>query len=280
MPSRRFSISSNNTPESISPSISIVQLRRRIARRMILLQRETLEDYVKSLRSDANEVEQLFNDDSHQCYQLLSGSGVLRDSPKENSAKDHQSESGARRFSNLGAGLFNRRGGLFGCDCRLRGTVQQPEQYSRADLRHRCERKDRRQGPRREFIPESIAKGVTSARLRRFFARTANGDYQISRSIRDMCTFARQNVCQDPPFSRIDLITCRNVLIYLGPQLQRKCIPVFHYALNPDGYLMLGTSESVGGYADLFALVDKKHKIYVKKATALRPGSRLCAPRK
>ena len=90
-----------------------------------------------------------------------------------------------------------------------------------------------------------------------------------------MCTFARQNVCQDPPFSRIDLVTCRNVLIYLGPQLQRKCIPVFHYALNPDGYLMLGTSESVGGYADLFALVDKKHKIYVKKATALRPGSRL-----
>ena len=92
----------------------------------VLLQRETLEDYVKSLRSDANEVEQLFNDDSHQCYQLLSGSGVLRDSAEENPAKDHQSESGARRFSNLGAGLFNRRGGLFGGDCRLRGTVQQP----------------------------------------------------------------------------------------------------------------------------------------------------------
>ena len=122
------------------------------------------------------------------------------------------------------------------------------------------------------IFPGSIAKGVTSTRLRRFFTKTPNGDYQISRSIRDMCTFARQNVCQDPPFSHIDLITCRNVLIYLGPPLQKKCIPVFHYALNPDGYLMLGTSESVGGFADLFALVDKKQKIYVKKATALRPA--------
>ena len=122
------------------------------------------------------------------------------------------------------------------------------------------------------IYPESIAKGVTSARLRRFFARTANGDYQISRSIRDMCTFARQNVCQAPAFFpyRSRYVSQRS--IYLGPQLQRKCIPVFHYALNPDGYLMLGTSESVGGYADLFALVDKKHKIYVKKATALRPA--------
>ncbi len=93
-----------------------------------------------------------------------------------------------------------------------------------------------------------------------------------------MCTFARQNVCEDPPFSHIDLITCRNVLIYLGPQLQKKCIPIFHYALNPDGYLMLGTSESVGSFADLFALVDKKHKIYLKKFIGLRPPLDFRAP--
>jgi two-component system CheB/CheR fusion protein len=98
-----------------------------------------------------------------------------------------------------------------------------------------------------------------------------NGRYQIRRAIRDMCTFAGQNVCEDPPFSHIDLISCRNVLIYLGPRLKKRCIPIFHYALTRDGYLLLGTSESVGGFADLFALVDKKHKIYAKKATTLRP---------
>jgi two-component system CheB/CheR fusion protein len=122
---------------------------------------------------------------------------------------------------------------------------------------------------RNGIYPESIKQEVSPERLHRFFIK-ADGSYQISKRVREMCIFAEQNVIKDPPFSRLDLISCRNVLIYFGPVLQRKVIPIFHYALNPNGYLMLGTSESVGIFLDLFALVDKKNKIYAKKA-ALSP---------
>jgi two-component system CheB/CheR fusion protein len=116
------------------------------------------------------------------------------------------------------------------------------------------------------IYPETIKQDVTPERLRRFFIKV-NGNYQISKKVRDLCIFAEQNLIKDPPFSGLDLISCRNVLIYFGPVIQRKVIPIFHYALQPTGYLMLGTSESVGTFLDLFALVDKKNKIYAKKAT-------------
>ena len=246
-------------------------LRRRIARRIVLLQRETLEDYVKSLRSDANEVEQLFNDILINVTSFFRDPASFASLQKKILPKIIKAKAGHGDFRiwvpgcSTGEEVYSVAIAVFEALCNSRNNIR--VRIFGTDVSEKIVAK-----ARGGIYPESIAKGVTSARLRRFFARTANGDYQISRSIRDMCTFARQNVCQDPPFSRIDLVTCRNVLIYLGPQLQRKCIPVFHYALNPDGYLMLGTSESVGGYADLFALVDKKHKIYVKKATALRPA--------
>ncbi len=102
-------------------------------------------------------------------------------------------------------------------------------------------------------------------RLRRFFHR-APGGYQISKSIRDMCVFARQNVFSDPPFSRMDLISCRNVLIYLSAVLQKKVIPIFHYALKENGFLLVGNSEGLlGAGAEIFTLVDRKNKIYQKK---------------
>ena len=107
-------------------------------------------------------------------------------------------------------------------------------------------------------------------RLRRFFAKTGRG-YRINKLIRDLCVFARQDVNKDPPFSRLDLISCRNLLIYFGSVLQKKVLPIFHYALKPTGYLMLGSSETIGGYASLFALIDKKHKIYAKKPQGPRP---------
>ncbi|HBE80841.1 MAG TPA: hypothetical protein DDW65_24100 [Firmicutes bacterium] len=116
------------------------------------------------------------------------------------------------------------------------------------------------------IYPESIRQDLTPERLRRFFIKV-NGSYQISKKVRDLCIFAEQNVIKDPPFSGLDLISCRNVLIYFGPVIQRKVIPIFHYALKPTGYLLLGTSESVGTFLDLFALADKKNKIYAKKAT-------------
>jgi two-component system CheB/CheR fusion protein len=121
------------------------------------------------------------------------------------------------------------------------------------------------------FYPESITAEVSPERLRRFFVR-ANGGYQIHKSLRDLCIFARQNVVSDPPFSRMDLISCRNVLIYLDAVLQKKVLPIFHYALNPGGHLLLGTSETVGASAELFSLVDRRHKLYRKKLTAYRPS--------
>lgn len=101
-------------------------------------------------------------------------------------------------------------------------------------------------------------------RLRRFFAKR-DGTYRINRNVRDLCTFARQNITADPPFSRLDLISCRNVLIYLSPQLHRRCIPQFHYALNPGGYLILGPAESVDFYDKLFEPLDRKNRIYAKR---------------
>ena len=94
--------------------------------------------------------------------------------------------------------------------------------------------------------------------------------YQISKSIRDLCVFARQDVTKDPPFSGIDLISCRNVLIYLGPVFQKRILPLFHYALKDTGYLLLGESETIGLFADLFAPVDAKHRIYSRKSVASR----------
>src|SRR5438094_2443573 len=115
--------------------------------------------------------------------------------------------------------------------------------------------------------PESIAADVSPERLRRFFAKVEDG-YRISKTIRDRCVFARQNLLQDPPFSRIDVISCRNVLIYLGPVLQKRIMPIFHYALKPRGFLMLGEAEGITSTAsDLFELMDRKHKIYCRKPT-------------
>ncbi|HYL99319.1 MAG TPA: CheR family methyltransferase, partial [Blastocatellia bacterium] len=120
------------------------------------------------------------------------------------------------------------------------------------------------------IYPDGIGADVSPERLRRFFMKVEGG-YQINKAIRDMCIFARQDVTRDPPFSKLDLISCRNVLIYLGPVLQKKVLPIFHYALNPGGFLLLGSSETVGSFADLFSLVDKKQKIYSRKATGGRP---------
>jgi two-component system CheB/CheR fusion protein len=113
---------------------------------------------------------------------------------------------------------------------------------------------------------ENIASDVSPERLRRFFVHSP-GQYRISKVVRDSCVFARQDLTRDPPFSKLDLIVCRNVLIYLGQRLQRRLMSVFHYALKPSGFLMLGSSESVGPDALLFAVADKRHQIYSRRNT-------------
>jgi two-component system CheB/CheR fusion protein len=112
--------------------------------------------------------------------------------------------------------------------------------------------------------PESIAADIMPERLRRFFSKV-DGGYRINKAVRDVCIFARQDLTHDPPFSKVDLILCRNVLIYLGTDLQKKLMGVFYYALRPTGFLVLGNAETIGASA-LYTAVDRKHRIYQKKA--------------
>ncbi|HEX3527523.1 MAG TPA: chemotaxis protein CheB [Thermoanaerobaculia bacterium] len=116
---------------------------------------------------------------------------------------------------------------------------------------------------------KEIAHDVSPERLRRFFVR-ADGQYRVNKLIRGMCIFARHNVLSDPPFSQIDLLSCRNLLIYLGPALQQRVVPLLHYALKPSGYLMLGSSETIGSYRNLFEVEDAKNKIFFKKPGTYR----------
>ncbi|MGQ7843320.1 CheR family methyltransferase [Granulosicoccus sp. 3-233] len=113
---------------------------------------------------------------------------------------------------------------------------------------------------RRGSYPEGIEKEVSTARLQRFF-RKSGRRYIVNDRLREMCLFSTHNVIADPPFSRLDLISCRNLLIYLGVHLQEKLIPVFHYALKPGGYLLLGNSENLQAHKDLFTPVHDRHRL-------------------
>jgi two-component system CheB/CheR fusion protein len=124
---------------------------------------------------------------------------------------------------------------------------------------------------RRGCYPANIAIDVSSDRLQRYFVKK-DREFQVCRRIRDMVVFSSQNVTKDAPFSRLDLVSCRNLLIYLRAQIQKKVLRILHYSLLPAGYLMLGTSESVGESGDLFSLVDRKNKIYSKKSGAPSAG--------
>jgi two-component system CheB/CheR fusion protein len=113
-------------------------------------------------------------------------------------------------------------------------------------------------------FPSNIEVDVSPERLERFFVKE-DGTYRIRQQLRDAVTFAQHNVIRDPPFAHLDIISCRNLLIYLSPELQKKLIPLFHYALEPKGILILGTSESIGAYSDLFDTTDSKWKIFQRK---------------
>ena len=115
---------------------------------------------------------------------------------------------------------------------------------------------------------ENIAADITHERLNRYFTKIEGG-YQINKNLREMCVFTRHNLIDDPPFSKLDLISCRNVLIYLG-SVQKNIIPLFHYALKPAGFLMLGASEAAAS-GDLFSVADREHRIYAKRETARKP---------
>ena len=115
------------------------------------------------------------------------------------------------------------------------------------------------------LYPASITADISPERLARFFVAEPGGGYRIHKAIRDMLVFSEQDVIKDPPFSKLDLISCRNLLIYMGAELQKKLIPLFHFALKPNGILFLGTSEGVGEFTELFAMLDRKSKLYQRK---------------
>jgi chemotaxis methyl-accepting protein methylase len=116
---------------------------------------------------------------------------------------------------------------------------------------------------RQGAYPDNIVADVSLERLSRFFVKEEHG-YRVRKEIREMVVFAQQNVIQDPPFTKLDILTCRNLLIYLGPEVQKKLLPLFHYSLNPGGILFLGNAETIGTYAGLFSPLSAKSRIYRK----------------
>jgi two-component system CheB/CheR fusion protein len=133
---------------------------------------------------------------------------------------------------------------------------------------------------RHGLYPTTIATDVSPERLRKFFVKSNSG-YRVTKALRDLCVFARQDLTRDPPFSHLDLICCRNVLIYMDAELQNKLLSVFHYALKPTGALLLGRAETIGNNSELFSIMSKKHRIYRKKPGVNRSVSDLlrAAPR-
>jgi two-component system CheB/CheR fusion protein len=122
---------------------------------------------------------------------------------------------------------------------------------------------------RAAVYPPNIAADVSPKRLDRFFIQVEHG-YQISKTIRGMVIFAPQNLIMDPPFTKMDLVSCRNLLIYLSPELQKRLLPLFHYSLNPGGVLLLGRSETVAEFTDLFSMLDDKTRLYRRMESHLR----------
>ncbi len=243
-------------------------LKRRILRRMVLYRLEKLEDYVTYLQNNPAEVEALFQDF------LIHVTSFFRDSNAFEALKNqvfpsimqNRSPDEPIRIWVAGCSTGEEVYSIAICLLEFLDDLQSVPtiQIFGTDISDFAIEKARSA----TYIPSLVDK-ISPERLRRFFDKVEGG-YQVSKLIRQMCVFAKQNLIGDPPFSHLDLISCRNVLIYLGPALQKKVIPLFHYSLKPTGFLLLGTSESTGDYSDLFTLIDKKQKIYSRKLTASR----------
>lgn len=122
---------------------------------------------------------------------------------------------------------------------------------------------------RQGAFPDNIAADVSQERLDRFFVKEEHG-YRVRKEIRELIVFAEQNVIQDAPFTKLDILTCRNLLIYLAPEVQKKLLPLFHYSLNPGGILFLGNAETIGIFTDLFSAFDSKLRLYRRLDSSLQ----------
>jgi len=237
-------------------------IERRIARRMVLGKFETLEAYAGFLRDHPPELDALYSD------VLISVTGFFRNPEGFEALKSKVIPRliQERRDEPVRAWVAGCSTGQEAYSIAMAFTevcaqaARAPKlQVFATDLNEAMLEK-----ARAGLYARGLAQEVSPERLRRFFVET-DGGYRISKALREMCVFARQNLLSDPPFSRMDLVSCRNVLIYLEPALQQNIIPTFHYALKPGGFLFLGASESVGSFTDLFEPVEKKHRIYAGK---------------
>src|SRR5271165_5117717 len=244
-------------------------VRRRILRRMVLHTKDNLAEYIEYLRKDPSEVEALYQDiliNVTSFFREPQTFEVLKESVFPEILKTKSQDTPIRVWvpgCSTGQEAYSLAIALV--EFLEQQPVRPPIQIFATDLSETVSLVKARAG----VYPENIEAEVSPERLRRFFTKEQE-TYRISKSIRDMCAFAKQNVTVDPPFSHLDLISCRNVLIYLTPLVQKRVIPTFHYALNPSGFLLLGASETVGSFAGLFGVVDPKFRIYAKKAAGLR----------
>ncbi len=235
---------------------------RRIARRMAVHQVETTDDYVKYLQKTPTEVDALFRD------LLIGVTNFFRD-PEAFGALEAQVI--PKLLENKPAGAVIR---IWSPGCStgeeayslailLQERLEELKQNYKVQIFATDIDSQAIDTARKGIYPASIAADVAPERLSRFFSADPDS-YRIHKSIRDMVVFSEQDMIRDPPFSKLDLISCRNLLIYMGGELQKKLIPLFHYALKPSGFLFLGTSESVGEFGDLFSVLDRKAKLFTR----------------
>jgi two-component system CheB/CheR fusion protein len=240
-------------------------LHRRIGRRMSVHQVDSMDDYIKYLQQAPIEVETLFRD------LLIGVTSFFRDPEAFQALENHIIHK-----------LFSVKSDDEVIRVWVPGCSTGEEAYSIAIImqeRHEVLKQNCRAQifatdidsqaiatARAGVYPASIADDITPERLSRFFtAEPDSNAYRIHKNIRDMLIFSEQDVIKDPPFSKLDLISCRNMMIYMGGDLQKKLIPLFHYSLNPGGMLFLGTSETIGSFEELFTVLDRKLKIYQRK---------------
>jgi two-component system CheB/CheR fusion protein len=240
-------------------------INRRIERRMAVHQIETLDGYIKFLQKNSAELESMFRD------LLIGVTNFFRD---PDAFKALEEMAIPRLFTDKTPGSVIR---IWSPGCST-GEEAYPIAILLQEHMEALKKNYRLQvfatdidnqaiaTARAGIYPASIAVDISPERLARFFTSEANSSmYRIHKNIRDILVFSEQDVIKDPPFSKLDLISCRNLLIYMGGGLQKKLIPLFHYALNPGGILFLGTSETVGEFDDLFPALDRKAKLYQRK---------------
>jgi len=244
-------------------------LRRRMQRRMAELKLESAGAYLSHLKKNTPELHVLFDNLLIQVTDFFRDSFVFDDLKKKH-LRRLLKEKGNGSFRvwvpacSTGEEVYSL---AILCAELMAGKKDKPPiQIFATDINERVLEK-----ARTGFYPESARKHVSAERLANFFDRVPGG-FRIRKQIRELCVFARHDVSADPPFSNLDLISCRNVLIYMTPPLQQRLMAVFHYALRPEGLMVLGSSETIGPFTELFSLENKRAKIYMKKKIAKSKG--------